>query len=172
MGERTSDRSWVVVNTHPHKERFVLENLARQSFPAYCPMLRARIRHARTTRQSLRPMFPGYVFAAVDTDVQRWKPLLSTFGVRSVMRSGDRLSYLPAGFVEALRAREVDGAIIRPSAPFHVGQLVRLTREPFDGLVATIVEMDERQRLVVLLDLLNRPVRVSVDGSAVSDVLA
>jgi transcriptional antiterminator RfaH len=172
MGERASGRAWVVVNTHPHKERFALENLARQAFPAYCPMLRTRIRHARVTRQSLRPMFPGYVFAAVETDVQRWKPLLSTFGVRAVVRSGDRLSFLPPGFVEALKEREVDGAVTRPSAPFHVGQSVRLMREPFDGLVATIVEMDDRQRLVVLMDLLNRPVRVRVDTSVVSDVLA
>lgn len=172
MGEQSIEGCWVVVNTHPHKERFALDNLARQAFSAYCPMLRTRIRHARVTRQALRPMFPGYVFAAVNTDVQRWKPLLSTFGVRSVVRNGDRLSFLPPGFVEALKAREVDGAIARPSTPLQVGQTVRLTREPFDGLVATIAAMDDRQRVVVLLDMLNRPVRVSVDISVVSDVLA
>jgi transcriptional antiterminator RfaH len=171
MGGIANGRSWVVVNTHPHKERFALDNLARQSFTTYCPMLRTKVRHARTTRQSLRPMFPGYLFAAVATDMQKWKPLLSTFGVRSVVRSGDQLSFLPPGFVEALQAREVDGAVARPSAPFQIGQPVRLIREPFDGLVATIVEMDDRQRLVVLMELLSRPVRVSIDPSVVSDVL-
>jgi hypothetical protein len=31
--------------------------------------------------------------------------------------------------------------------------------------------MDDRQRLVVLMELLSRPVRVSIDPSVVSDVL-
>jgi len=117
MSDRAKSCAWVVVNTHPHKERLALENLARQSFATYCPMLRVRIRHARATRQALRPMFPGYVFAAVASDLQRWKPILSTFGVRSVVRSGDRLSFLPEGFINALRAREIDGAVVRPTAP-------------------------------------------------------
>lgn len=172
MSTSASDRAWVVVNTHPHKERFALENLARQNFPAYCPMLRTRVRHARIVRQALRPMFPGYVFAAVDSDMHKWKPLLSTFGVRSVVRSGDRLSFLPDGFVDALRAREIDGAIARPATPFQVGQPVRLMAGSFEGLLATIVEMDDRGRLVVLMDLLNGSVRASVHSTAVSDVLA
>jgi transcription antitermination factor NusG len=37
-----------------------------------------------------------------------------------------------------------------------------------NGLVATIIEMNEKDRLVVLLDLLNRPVRVTLDVSAVT----
>lgn len=168
----SASQSWVVVNTHPHKERFAVENLARQDFIAYCPMLNAQVRHARRIRDVLRPLFPGYVFAAVETDLLRWRPLLSTFGVRSVVRSGDRLSFLPQGFVDALRSREVAGAIVRPTSPFQVGQAVKLVRGPFDGLVATIVEMDERDRLVVLMDFLNRPVKVTVDASFVSEIPA
>ena len=172
MSDGLAVGTWIVINTHPHKERFALDNLARQSFATYCPMLRTSVRHARATRQVLRPIFPGYIFAAVNPDTQRWKPLLSTFGVRSVVGSAERPSFVPRGFIEALKAREIDGAIARPSVPFQVGQSVRLMRQPFDGLVATIVAMDDRQRVFVLLELLNRPVRVSVDISDVSDVLA
>lgn len=162
-------RSWAVVNTHPHKERFALENLARQDFETYCPMLQTRVRHARKVSLVLRPMFPGYVFAAIDTG-QRWRSLMSTFGVRTVVRSGDRYSLLPQGFVDALRTREVDGVIKRQASPYRIGQAVRLVDGPFEGLVATIIAMDERDRLMVLMDFLNRPVKVKVDALQVAEI--
>jgi transcriptional antiterminator RfaH len=62
---------WVAVNTHPHRERFALDNLRRQDFGAYCPMIRKRIRHARRTQDVLRPLFPSYLFVEVDPERQR-----------------------------------------------------------------------------------------------------
>jgi transcriptional antiterminator RfaH len=164
-------RRWAVINTHPHKERFAVENLKRQAFSTYCPMLRATVRHARKSSVVLRPMFPGYVFAGLDVANQRWRPLLSTFGVRTVVRSGERVSLMPDTFIEALRAREVDGAISRPSSPYRIGQDVKLVSGPFDGLVAKIIAMDERDRLVVLMDLLNRPVKVRATSEQVAELL-
>lgn len=173
MSQRTGVASlelgWLAVSTHPHKERVAIENLVRQSFDAYCPMLRTRVRHARRQQDVLRPMFPGYVFAALRS-VQRWQPILSTLGVRTVVRSGERLSFLPSDFVDALRAREIDGAIVRPVCRFSIGQQVKLSGGPFGDMVATIVEMDQRDRLVVLMSLLSRPVRVTVDAASVAAV--
>jgi transcriptional antiterminator RfaH len=163
-------QGWAVINTHPHKERFAIENLVRQEFEAYCPMLRRTVRHARRSDTVLRPMFPGYVFAAMDIDRQRWRSLLSTFGVRTVVRNGDKLSLMPQSFVDALRAREIDGAITRPTSPYQVDQEIRLVAGPFEGIVAKIIALDDNDRLVVLMNLLNRPVKVKVDGEHVSEL--
>ncbi len=159
---------WGVVNTHPNREHIAVENLDRQGFTAYCPMIRRRIRHARRTQDVLRPMFGGYIFVHVDPQRERWRPILSTFGVRALVRFGDQIGRLDPDFVTALRAREVDGAIIRPERPFQVGQEVRMSGGPFDGLVATIVEMDDKARLTVLMNLLNQPVRVKVRPESVA----
>jgi transcriptional antiterminator RfaH len=153
---------WVVVNTHPHKESFAIENLQRQNFQAYCPMAHKRIRHARREQDVLRPLFPGYIFTQVDTASHRWRSIASTFGVRSLVSFGDRLSFLEDGFVQTLKAREVGGAIIRPTTPYAVGQQVRVSGGAFDGIVATIVEMNEKDRLVVLLNLLSRPTKMKL----------
>jgi transcriptional antiterminator RfaH len=161
-------QGWAVINTHPHKERFAIENLVRQDFEAYCPMLRRTVRHARRTDTVLRPMFPGYVFAAIDIDRQRWRPLLSTFGVRTIVRNGDTPSLMPQSFVDALRAREIEGAITRPTSPYQVDQDIKIVAGPFEGIVAKIIALDDHDRLVVLMNLLNRPVKVKVDGQQVS----
>lgn len=160
---------WLAVNTHPHREHIAIENLGRQDFETYCPLIQRQVRHARRTRHVMRPLFPGYVFVRINPDLQRWRPILSTFGVRSLVRCGDRLSFVEDGFVAGLRARELDGIIIKPAEPYQLGQKVRMRSGPFDGLVATIIEMDEKDRLVVLMDLLNQSVKVRV---AATDICA
>ncbi|MES0403589.1 MAG: transcription termination/antitermination NusG family protein [Hyphomicrobium sp.] len=165
-----SPSNWAVVNTHPHREQVAVENLQRQEFHAYCPMVRRQRRHARRVTDVLRPLFPGYLFTQVNSDMQRWRPMLSTFGVRAVVRCGDRLSLIEDAFIQSLMDREVDGAIARPVSPYRVGQEVRMAGGAFDGLVATIVDMDERDRLTVLMDLMNRPIKVKIEERQISPV--
>ncbi len=159
---------WLAVNTHPHREHIALDNLNRQDFTTYCPMIERQVRHARRTRLVRRPLFPGYVFVRVNLDHQRWRPILSTYGVRSLVRCGERLSFVADGLIDGLKAREQDGVVIKPAEPYRLGQQVRMRSGPFDGLVATIIEMDEKDRLVVLMDLLNQSVKVKVSAADVS----
>jgi transcriptional antiterminator RfaH len=166
----TPSRSWAVVNTHPHREQLAVENLERQKFEVYAPKIIKRIRHARKSRDVARALFPGYVFLRVDADHRQWRPALSTYGVRTLMRNGTTLSLLPDAFIAGLRAREQEGLIVRPTNPFQVGQEVRISGGPFDGLIAEIVQLGEQQRLVVLLDVLNRPVRVQIEAHSLREV--
>lgn len=159
---------WIVVNTHPHKEASAIANLQNQGFKTYCPMLRKRVRHARRSVSVLRPLFPGYLFIELADGSQSWRPVLSTIGVRTVVRNGEEPSRLDALFISALRAREQDGVIVAPPAPFVAGQKVRITDGPFDGTVATIIDLAEKDRLVVLMDILNRPVNVKISARHVS----
>ncbi len=160
--------AWFVVNTQPHKEALAIANLTNQGFATYCPVVRRRIRHARQFRDVLRPLFPGYVFVESAFEKSAWRPLLSTFGVRSLVRSGDNPSWLDPRFIDALRAREKDGAIVAPASPYREGQQIRIVEGPFDGKVATILSLDEKDRLIVLMDILNRPVRVRLDARQIS----
>lgn len=163
------NQRWLVVNTHSKCEQLALDNLERQEFLVYCPWIRKRIKHARRVHDTLRPLFPGYLFVAFDPAEQRWRPLLSTRGVRSVVRCGDQPSFIGDDFITKLRAREVEGAITQPANPYRIGQQVRIANGALDGLIATIVGMDEKARLVVLLNLLNRPVRTNLSANQVAE---
>jgi transcriptional antiterminator RfaH len=164
---RNATVRWVAINTHPHREHIAVENLVRQNFDVYCPRELKRVRHARRVQDVLRPLFPGYVFAEVTPDLTQWRPILSTYGVRAVIRFGDRPAFVDNGFIEGLRAREVDGAISKPTTPYRVGQDVRLSGGPFDGLIATIIEMGDKDRLVLLTSLLSQNVRLKVTATNV-----
>lgn len=161
-------RGWVVVSTHPHREAEARSNLERQRFTTYCPVIRKRITVARRSKQVLRPLFPGYMFVALEAGDGRWRPLLSTYGVRRVLRCGDELSLLDGGFVTALKAREIEGVIERPDTPFEIGQSISITEGPFEGLVAQIVGLEDKDRVAVLLELLGKPARTVLHARSIS----
>jgi transcriptional antiterminator RfaH len=159
--------AWGVVNTHPHRERVALENLARQEFDAYCPLVRRRVRHARRVDDVLRPLFPGYLFVRLSPHMRRWRSIMSTLGVRMLVRFGEQLAFIEDDFVQALRSHEIDGAIVRPTSSYMVGQTVNVVSGPLSGLAATIIDMDDKDRLVVLMNILNRPVKVQIAARVV-----
>ena len=72
------------------------------------------------------------------------------------------MSFVDSEFIDALREREIDGAIVKPEIPYELGQDVRISGGPFDGIIAKIVEINETDRLVVLISLLNQLVRTTV----------
>lgn len=159
---------WAAVNTQPHREHVAQQHLERQGYVVYCPRMRRTIRHARKSQDVLRALFPGYVFVELGPHVARWRPILSTVGVRSLVRNADRPSMLDPRFIEGLKAREIDGVVVRPRVPYEIGQQVAITGGPFDGIIARIVEMPEADRLVVLVDLLSRPVELDLGSDQVS----
>ncbi len=164
---RASTDPWIVINTNPHRERLVLENLQRQALNAYCPMIRRHRSHARRVESVLRPLFPGYLFVQANADLKRWHPLQSTHGVRTVVRTGEDPSFITDAFIAGLRMREVDGAIVVRRPPIRSARRSGSSGGPFDGFIATILDLDEKDRLLVLLDVMHRGIKIKLNGEMV-----
>lgn len=164
--ESGADR-WIVVNTHTNRELQAIENLDRQGFESYCPRVRVRIRHARQQKEVLRPLFRGYLFVRQPPPGKSWRTIHSTFGVRSVIQFGEQVAVLQDAFIQSLKEREQNGAIPSQINALKVGQSVRITEGPFDGLIARIIEMKDADRLTVLMSMLGGAVRVRLDSDDV-----
>jgi transcriptional antiterminator RfaH len=160
--------SWIAVNSQPNREYVAAAHLRNQGYEPYVPTIRKQIRHARQVREVSRPLFPGYLFVHLPIENTRWRPMLSTVGVRTVVCAGDAPSIVPRSFIDDLRSREKDGLITRSTAARQVGESVLVAHGAFDGLVGKIVSLSENDRLIVLMDFLNRPVRVTIPGDLLS----
>jgi transcriptional antiterminator RfaH len=88
--------------------------------------------------------------------------------VRSVICAGDVPCIVPGSFIDDLKLREENGVIVRTAVSRQIGESVRVAHGPFDGLVGKIIDLSENDRLVVLMNFLNRPVRVRISGSLLS----
>lgn len=168
-----TERTWAVAKTHPHREQLALEHLARQGFETYCPRVRARIRRTGRYQDVVQPLFPSYVFIRIHPLRAQWRPILSTIGVRTLVRFGDMPSLLEDGFIQGLRAREENRVIVRsspivqPAKPYQAGQKVQINGGPFDRAVATVLNVEEKDRLIVLLNLLQYGVRAKIAADQV-----
>ena len=67
-----------------------------------------------------------------------------------------------------LRERQLDGAIVRPEGLSRSASRSACPGAPFDGLAATIIEMDEKDWLIVPMHLLKRPIKVKTESRNVA----
>jgi transcriptional antiterminator RfaH len=153
---------WYVAQTRPHGETKASLHLGRQGFETYLPCYLKKRRHARRVDTVASPLYPGYIFVAIDIGVQRWRSIQSTIGVSRLVCRGDYPAAVPEGVVEGLMRRQDESGLIRLErrARFCPGDTVRVVAGAFCDCLGLYEGMDDRERVAILLDLLGRKVRV------------
>jgi transcriptional antiterminator RfaH len=161
--------AWYAIHTKPQAEATALANLVRQGYQVYLPRCRVRVSHARRRVIAMRPLFPRYLFAGFDRSLKPWRPIRSTHGVSDVVCVGDEPIAVPDAVIEVLREQERAGTFDRITArqSFRVGDLVRVAEGAFGEMIGRLVELRDRDQVVVLLELLGRSVRAQLDAVAV-----
>ena len=162
-------KRWYAAYTQPTAERRAVGHLRRQGFDAYLPLCRTIRRHARREETVLRPLFPRYVFVALDLEVDRWRSVNGTMGVSRLVSHGERPAALPGGVVEGLRISEIDEDVVPLSrlVLFDRGAKLRVLDGAFAGQTGVYHSMSEAERVVLLFDLIGREVRVEIPIHAV-----
>jgi transcriptional antiterminator RfaH len=160
---------WFVAYTHARAEGTALRHLRQQGFGAYLPQYLKRRRHARRVDWVPWPLFPRYVFVAMDLDKSRWRAVRSTIGVSDLVCQGDRPAPVPPEIVAEIRAREDDRGLVRidPRTRFKKGDPVQIEAGPFSNVVGLFESVTDQERVIVLLNLLGRQVRASLPPEAV-----
>jgi transcriptional antiterminator RfaH len=166
----TSVSRWYVVQTQPHCEKKAVWHLERQGFDAYLPRYEKRRRHARRIETVAAPLFPRYLFVAIDMAAQRWRSIQSTIGVSRLVCNGDDPAVVAHGVVDGLRRREDERGFVQLDARprFAIGDKVRIVDGIFASCLGLFDGISDRERVAVLLDLLGRKVRVVFDDLSVS----
>ncbi len=157
--ERTSGpRSWRVVTTQRHREAIARARLARLGLETYLPLLRQWPRPP--VGSDVGPLFPGYLFVrAHDPQLHR---ITRTPGVVGLLGFGGEPARLEDAVIDFLRGREEPDGII-PARPLPAGAAVRVIDGPWRGLIAILERpVSGRERVLVLLDILQRQTRVEM----------
>jgi transcriptional antiterminator RfaH len=161
---------WYVVQTQVNGEAKAAINLQRQGFEIYLPRYLKRRRHARKVDIAAKPLFPRYMFVAIDMGSQRWRSIQSTFGVARLVCHGDEPARVPAGIVNAIRAREDEKGFVRieDKPAFARGDKVRILGGAFTDAAGFFEGLADHDRVSILLDMLGRKVRVLLGVESVA----
>ena len=158
-------KRWYVAHTRPQAEARAREHLLHQGFEAWLPEYRKQRRHARRTDQVLRPLFPRYLFVHLDLDAERWRSVLGTAGVQHLV-GGDPPTPLADAVIDLLKSRvDAEGLVpVSPALSLKPGDAVRIADGPLADLEGFFLDIDEKDRVAILLRLMGRTLRVQVAG--------
>ena len=94
---------WYAIHSKPRQEERALENLERQGFETWLPMLTVeKVRRGKLAKV-VEPMFSRYLFIRLDTEQTNWSPIRSTLGVSKLVSFGNRPAVIEDALIQALR---------------------------------------------------------------------
>ena len=163
--------AWFLVRSKPRQESVALTHLARQGYESYLPLFATEKLVRRKSTVVQEPMFARYLFVRLDTtgQGQSWSPIRSTVGVSDLVCFGSRPARVDDALIATLREREI-AQQASPTTLFAHGDSVRITEGAFVGLEAIYQMNDAEGRAMVLLDLLSKPVAMTIDAASLRKV--
>jgi transcriptional antiterminator RfaH len=144
---------WYLLMCKPRQEERVHTNLNNQGVGSFYP----------TLKQSA--LFPNYLFVCVDSENGPFAAVKNTRGVAHFVRCGAKYQPVPNELIHQLKQECVEN---RESRLPKAGELVGLTNASFNNIDAIYQQSDGDMRSILLMNLLNRQVSISVDNKGIA----
>ena len=156
--------NWYAIHTKPRQEIIAENNLQRQSFETYLPMIKQLCRRRGKWGNVIEPLFSRYLFVRLNLGIDDISTIRSTRGVSCLVRFGNEPAAVPDAFVDALMkmADEQTGVHLPKKPLFKQGDEITVLEGPFAGLSGIFQVSTGQQRAIILLDILGRAQRVNL----------
>jgi transcriptional antiterminator RfaH len=156
---------WYLIYTRPQHERKVQSQLDTLKIKSFLPLTRKlRTLHDRK-KYVEQPLFPSYVFVYLE-DLQNYYAGMESDGTLYYVKTGKDVARVQESVVENLKlAANRDFDLEVACERFRPGQAVVITQPPLTGLSCEIVQYNNKQRLMVKVELLNRSILITVPES-------
>lgn len=150
---------WYVIHTKPRQELRALENLRKQNYEVFCPLvLIEKVRRGKLTNVT-EPLFSRYIFIKLNKTTSNWTPITYTLGVSKIVRFGSMPTAVDDSIINSLIAKDGEEKI----RLFAEGDEVQLIDGPLKGLNAIFKQHDGELRAMILIDLMSKPHLIKVE---------
>lgn len=156
-------RSWYLVVTKPQSEFKAKENLLRQRYDIYLPLVQTSRRSNGKIVNHTEAFFPRYLFIHLDKQNDNWSPIRSTIGVAGLVRFGGMPAQVPDILIDKLKNNEDEfGLQSIEKKELKQGDKVEIIDGPFEGYKAIYQKMKSTERVSVLLDIVGKNTQVTL----------
>lgn len=153
---------WYAIHTKPRQEQMALTSLEREGIETFYPKLRRRRTIRRVRKWVVGPLFPSYIFGRFDAEVSG-RLVRYANGVVSIVSFGNRPAVVDEAIIAAIRHHAEEDVVTVLPPPLRPGELVEVRDGPLRGLQGIFErEMSDRERVVVLLNVLAKGARVEL----------
>ena len=152
-----------MVVTKPQSEFKAKENLSRQGYETYLPLVQTSRRRNGKIVNRTEAFFPRYLFISLDKETDNWSPIRSTFGVAGMVRFGGMPAVVPESMVDNLINNENEfGLQSFEKNELKHGDKVEIIDGPFEGHKAIYQKMKSTEPVSVLLDIVGKNTQVTL----------
>lgn len=163
---------WYVVHTQSGFEAKAKESLEQRTktlgfsdriFEVIVPMQNTVVISKGQKKNKKEKVFPGYILVRMILDNDSWIVVRTTQGITGFVGAGAKPTPISDKEVQAIM-KWVNQEQPKFKARFSVGEVVKLTSEPFTDFIGTISAMDEEKgKVTVLVSIFGRETPVELD---------
>ena len=162
--------NWYLLQTKPHAHVIAFENLRRQGFDVFMPLIIKTIKKNGRFLDIKSPLFPGYVFMGASIDPVPWKSINGTRGVSKAVTLDGIYRPVSTHIIEGLQSRCDEHGVLRQLNDIVAADRAKIERGPFADFICTVDDIHDDQRAWVLIDLLRQQTKVEVPLGDVSKI--
>jgi transcription antitermination factor NusG len=151
---------WFALQVCSKSEHKVASLLERKGYECLLPTYESK--RQRSTRMKILqvPLFPGYVFCRMQEGASL---MVTTPGVVRILGFGKTPFPISEEEIYCVRRAVSHGNDVASCAYLRVGAKVRVRNGPLAGLAGILVQIKNRHRLVLSIDLIMQSMSVDVD---------
>lgn len=158
-------KDWYLLYCKRSEQERAVINLDRQGVECYYPQVTVQkiVRGKRV--EVSEPLFPSYMFVYFDPENISYTTIRSTRGVADFIRQGARPQVVQPDLIYGLMMNEdCEEHQSKLSSLPRPGESLKLKQGQFKGIEAIYQEPDGEKRSFMLINLLGKPVKVSVQN--------
>ncbi|SIT81551.1 transcriptional antiterminator RfaH [Yoonia rosea] len=164
MTSHDGNSTWFLAQLKPNCSHIAQKNLQRQGFRTFLPLEDVTVHRRGQFATVRRPLFPGYIFVAIDAAGNQWRKVNATTGITRLVSFGSVPAAVPYDIIAHLMERcSHDGTILTPKAP-QPGEIVSLAQGAFANFTAEVQSIEPDRRVWVLMDIMGGQTRVKVSA--------
>ena len=160
--------NWYLIKTKPNAHIIASENLKRQNFMIFLPLVFKTSKKNKKFESKTSPLFPGYLFIGSTTEILSWKSINATRGVSNAVTLDGKYRPVNSNVVEELKNRCDEKGIIKSQEKFMVGDNAKIQKGPLSEFIGQIEYIESTERIWMLIQLMNQKTRIQI---ALSDIV-
>ena len=145
---------WYLLQHKPNKQNIALENLKRQGFETFYPLLENTKRANSRFKNSFSPLFPGYIFVSFNIKYSSWIKIKYTIGVSRIVGFNSIPSEVPVDIILALQQKYKRSNEFLSAKNIKTGENIKILKGPLSGFIGKIEEYDANSRIKILLEFM------------------
>lgn len=161
----SATKKWFAFYTKSRQEFKAKTELDAKYIENYLPTITTIKKWSDRKKKVTEPVFRGYIFVFVN-EKERLTAMQNGSIVRTICFEG-KPAVIPDWQIENLRIMLSESPEVFITNKIEVGEKIKITSGPFDGVVGVVQEVDREKWLAISVELLNRSILVKLPKESV-----